>query len=324
MQARLKNDQLQMVQLGGQTMGTAYQVTIANPHMRDIEQLGQRIFDVVDQVDQQMSTYKVRSDICRFNAAPCGFWLELPREMLVVLKTAIEMAHQSCGAFDPTVFDVVDKWGFGPSDRSSTAEIFSPNTRPDGLSSIELDAARGKAIKHGDVKIDLCGIAKGYGVDQIANVLQCAGIFDFLVEIAGEVFASGTAADGSPWRLGLELPIPDRRVIYRYLDVKDIGVATSGGYRHFVEIDDVIYSHTIDPRTRLPVQTDILCVTVAHKDCMHADALATALQVMGLKKVLDCANKKNISAMFLSRSGQDGFTETQSEAFCSMFGLPDD
>lgn len=322
MRASLKDSQLQMVQLGGQTMGTSYQVTIANPQVLDIERLGQQIFDAVDQVDQQMSTYKVHSDICQFNAAKCGVWLDVPTEMAVVIKAAIEVAHLSEGAFDPTVFKVVDAWGFGPSTRSVICELMSPKALPDGFKSIELDFARRRARKHRDVKIDLCGIAKGHGVDRIARVLEEAGICDFIVEIAGEVFAKGTAADGSPWRLGLELPISDRRVIYRYLELKGAGVATSGGYRNFAEIDGAVYTHTIDPRTQLPVKTDILSVTVAHNDCMHADALATAMQVMGLKKALAFANKNNISVLFLSRSGQDGFTETQSEAFCMMFGLP--
>jgi thiamine biosynthesis lipoprotein len=154
-----------------------------------------------------------------------------------------------------------------------------------------------------DLYVDLSAIAKGYGVDRVAALLDTAGVEDYLVEIGGELLARGRNARGEPWRIAVERPDPSGRTVQQVVALTDAALATSGDYRNFFEAGGTRYSHTIDPATGRPVTHDLASVTVLGADAMHADAHATALLVMGVDRGLRFARAAELAALFISRTG---------------------
>ena len=149
----------------------------------------------------------------------------------------------------------------------------------------------------------LSAIAKGYGVDRVAALLDTAGVEDYLVEIGGELLARGRNARGEPWRIAVERPDPAGRTVQQVVSLTDAALATSGDYRNFFEAEGTRYSHTIDPATGRPVTHDLASVTVLGAAAMHADAHATALLVMGVDRGLQFARTAGLAALFISRTG---------------------
>ncbi|MDR2220601.1 MAG: FAD:protein FMN transferase, partial [Methylobacillus sp.] len=260
-----------------------------------------------DQVDQQMSPWKSDSDLSRLNRAPADEWVTLPPEILQVLARAQEICRLSAGAFNPAVGALVDAWGFGaPRDTPDPAAIRA--ARETGVrpvhESLELDAAAGRARKHAPMQLDLCGIAKGYAVDRMTDVLRRHGVKHALASLDGELRALGNQADGQPWSVALESPQQGRRAVHGVIELSDLAVATSGDYRRWVQVGEAHLSHTMDGRRNAPVNNMIASVTVLATDCMSADAWATALLVTGAEEGLALAQRMGLEALFLLRRGQ--------------------
>ena len=290
--------------INGPTMGTRYAAVFYAPASCSQADLAGALQAAVDAVDAQMSTWKPDSNLMQLNRAPSGIWFDIPEQLGTVLSAALEIGRLSDGAFDIGVGDLVAAWGFGSAGgRQDLAALARPGSGRRADTSIELDRQGGRVRKHGDITLDLSGIAKGFGVDELAGVLAQCGIEHFLVSIDGELRASGGKPDGSPWRVAVERPQAGRRDVEGVLELMTGAVATSGDYRHFVDIDGIRYAHTMDPRHRTPVVGGPAAVTVLAETCMAADAWATALLVLGPTIGRPIAAQLGLEALFIARSG---------------------
>lgn len=298
----------QRLTLHGPTMGTRWSVTCDAGQDTDVQSLQQALALAVETVDAQMSPWRAQSDLNRLNATPPGIWLPLPHETLEVLECALDICHLSHGAFDPALGALIDAWGFGPvRDAPDAAAIraATQEARPPTHEALELDLTAGRARKHSALQLDLCGIAKGYAVDRMVAVLEQHHIRHALVALDGELRAVGSQSDGRPWAVALERPDAGRRAVHSVIELQDLAVATSGDYRRYWEVDSVRLSHTMDTRTRAPVRNEVASVTVLARKCMHADAWATALLVLGPGEGMALAHKMGLEALWLLRR-QDG------------------
>ena len=167
---------------------------------------------------------------------------------------------------------------------------------------------------HPQLYVDLSTIAKGYGVDVVADLLEENGIHNYLVEIGGEMRVKGEKGDGSPWLIAIEKPVSNQRAVQKVVSIGENAIATSGDYRNYYEQDGTRYSHLIDPRTGKPIQHNTVAVTVVHKSSMTADGLATAFNVMGWEDAIEVAEANDIAVFIIRRKDKD-FEEYTSPAF---------
>ncbi len=309
--------------LRGQTMGTQYQVQTACAEPPS--DLAKGIAALLDDIDAQMSTYRQDSLLSRLNRAPSGEGLDASTELLDVLEPARTLSELSGGAFDVTVGPLVNLWGFGPIDAPgsipSSRDIAAARDRV-GYQHLELRRPA-QLRKQRDLYIDLSAIAKGYAVDRMAQYLLDHGCESFLVEIGGEVRVHGLKPGGAAWRIGVESPNPDAlggvlRVIAT-ARIEGIAMATSGDYRNFVELGGQRYSHTIDPRSGVPVAHRLASVTVLHGSTLWADGFATLLNVMGPTDGFDLAEREHLAALFVERT-DTGFVERTTSDFKRFVG----
>lgn len=303
----------------GTTMGTTYTVQLGTrSHVEDAA-LRASVERELDRINRLMSTYDSRSELSRFNRYTGSDPFALSPSTLTVLIAARDISERSGGVFDPTVAPLVNAWGFGPDGPTavpSDMELAALRKRVD-FRSIVIEPGAGTAIKRRpDVTLDLSAIAKGYGVDRVAAVLEDAGIRDYLVEVGGEVKGRGTKGDGTSWRVGIEAPTPGVRSIFDALPLADIAVATSGDYRNFYERNDTTWSHIIDPRTGRPIAFIGRTVSVFHPEAMVADAWATALTVLDVDAGLRLAEREGVAALMVITT-DDGFTARSTPAFAA-------
>ncbi len=314
-------------------MGTTWSVKLVLPAGISAEQIQCGVQQKLDQVVGQMSTWLDSSDLSRFNRAEAGSWHVLPEEFFKVLDHACYVAQQSNGAYDPTVGSLVNLWGFGPDGPGSAcgdtpaAEAISGALERKGWTRLQLDRLQRRVFQPGGIYVDLSSIAKGFGVDQVAGHLQQQGVHSYLVEVGGELRGYGSKPDGDPWWVALEQPLPSAAEQAGDVTVPafpptivalhELSIATSGDYRRFFDIDGKRYAHTIDPRTGYPVPHALASVAVLHASCMIADALATALTVLGAEEGMQYARQHHIAAHFVSRT-EAGFEEKMSPACKAM------
>jgi FAD:protein FMN transferase len=286
--------------LNGPTMGTRWSALFHRPSGFDAAPVQAAMARAVAEVDQQMSTWKQDSDLNRLNAAQPDAWVALPSRLLSVLEAGLAIGQASDGAFDIGMGDAVNAWGFGPQaaneDHIRTARLLG---RSPAHEILELDTTNHRARKHAEMRFDLNGIAKGYGVDRLTEIAGEFGITAGLFAIDGELRALGTQPDGRGWTIAVEAPDLDARTPHSILELEDAAVATSGDYRHWVEVAGRRLSHTMDPRLGMPLQQPPASVTVIASDCMSADAWATAMMVMGEARGLSLTEKLGLSALFL-------------------------
>lgn len=291
----------------GATMGTRYHAAFYSLGAVDEDSLAQQLNIAVTRVDQQMSNWRPDSELMRFNDLAPGVWMSLPDELLWVLHTAIQVGVESTGAFDIAVGDLVGAWGFGPQGSvagEAQREALRLQPRSSAAAALEFDFDAGRVRKRHPVYLDLSGIAKGFGVDQLARCLEDHGIHDYLVSIDGEFRARGGKPGGQPWTVAIERPQVGVRAALGVLQMGDGGLATSGDYRHFHEHDGKRYAHTMDPRRAAPLDNGVASVSVLAPTCMLADAWATALMVLGPECGPELARQRGLNALFVLR--EDG------------------
>ena len=311
-------------QLAGETMGTTWSVRLGNPHFLPLEPARQAVQQALDLVVQQMSHWEQGSDLSRFNRAAAGTWQVLPQAFWDVLTCAFDWARESGGAWDPTVGPLVHAWGFGPQpDADASADGPDPRRLAQararvGYGRVGLRPAARQALQPGGAQIDLSGIAKGYAVDLVAQHLKALGYADFLVEVGGELRASGRRPDGRPWRVAVASAEQGAAAgAPRALALNDMAIATSGDLYHAYERGGRRYSHTIDPRTGEPVAHALASVTVLHPECMQADALATVLTVLGPREGLVFAQSRGLAALLCERTAA-GPVPVMTSAFAAL------
>jgi thiamine biosynthesis lipoprotein len=296
--------------LSGRTMGTTYSVKYRPGQDAPSLQTMQIEADaLLTGINQTLSTYDPESELSRFNRMRTTDWVPASASLLAVLKAAREIGVQSDGAFDITVGPLVNLWGFGPEfhpDRIPLkADIAAARARS-GPDKLTLRDTQPAIRKHRpDVFLDLSGIAKGYGVDRVAELMATYGIEHYMIEIGGEVRVRGLKERDTPWRIAIEKPLPGERSVQTMLALSDIALATSGNYRNFFELDGRRYSHTIDPATGWPVDHPLVSVTVLADTSMRADAWATAFQVLGPERGMALAEQLGLPVLFIvERDGQ--------------------
>ena len=305
--------------LNGPTMGTRWSALFHADAVLDPGPVRAALQAAVTEVDAQMSTWKPDSDLMRLNRASAGVWTAVPARLSEVLDLGLRIGAASGGAFDIGMGDAVRAWGFGPEPASAGAirAAMAAARRP-AHDVLEIDRAAGLVRKRTPVALDLNGIAKGYGVDRLAETLRGFGIAAFFVGIDGEMRASGLRPDGRPWAIAVEAPDPERRAPRAILTLEDGAVATSGDYRHGVTVQGLRLSHTMDPKTGSPLRASPASVTVVARTCAEADAWATALMVLGPKAGGELAARLGLDALFLMRD--DGGVEAH--AVGALFGSP--
>ena len=290
--------------LNGPTMGTRWSALFFAAPGFDVAPVQAALQQAVAEVDDQMSTWKPDSDLMRLNAAPVGAWVALPERLSHVLRLGLAIGKISGGAFDIGMGDAVRAWGFGAeaADENGIRTAMAADRSP-AHELLELDG--GRARKHAPLALDLNAIAKGYGVDRLAEVLSGFGITDALVGIDGEMRAMGLRPDGEAWSIAIETPDPYRRAPHSILALHDAAVATSGDYRHWVDVQGHRLSHTMNPARGAPLLRGPASVTVVARTCAEADAWATALMVLGPERGHASAEKNGLDALMLFRNGTD-------------------
>ncbi len=301
------------VHVSGTTMGPiVWNVKVdALPDGLDEDGLQARVQSRLDRVNGLMSTWDPESEISRFNASRETDWFDVSRETMAVVFRASEVSEASGGAFDVTVGPIVNLWSFGEEDVVTrellpTDETIAAASEHVGWEKIVIRTDP-PALKKLDVdlRLNLSAIAKGFAVDEVARELDDLGIEGYLFEVGGELRTKGAKADGKPWKVGIERPVAGLRSVQTALVIGDRALATSGDYRNFFEVEGVRYSHTIDPTTGRPVTHDLASVSVVAETCMDADALATALLVLGPDRGYDLAVEQNLAALLIVRNGDD-------------------
>ncbi len=309
-------------ELGGATMGTTYSVkVVASPLSEDrLRSIGDSVDARLGAVDQAMSTYDEGSELSRFNAHVSPEPFAASAAVLEVFLVAQRVSAASGGALDVTVEPLVEAWGFGPDGGPLT---LPEDDRIEELRShvdfrkITVDSASSSLVKADPgVVADLSAIAKGYGVDRVADLLLGLGFTDFLVEVGGELRSSGAKTGGEPWAVGVEAPVPDALRLYATMQLADESLATSGDYRNFWDAGERRYSHIIDPRTGRPLPYVGSAVTVIHKRAALADAWATAMSVLGPDAGVALADELGLGVIFV-RQGEFGLLETRSSVLAS-------
>lgn len=310
----------------GATMGTTWSVHLADGGLSPASSavLQGSLQSCLDALEAEMSHWRQDSALGRFNRAPAGSWHRLSHDFFTVLSYALEVAADSGGAYDPAAGALVNLWGFGPQNRYDTPEFVSPSTaaiaqvaRQPRWNALELDVARSSVRQPGGAQLDLSAVAKGYAVDKLADYLRQQGVRHYLIDIGGELCGAGMKPDGQPWWVELEAPYagaaaPQGDAIL--LALHGLAVATSGDYRQHFTADGRRYPHTLDPRCAHPITNGVASVTVIHDRCMAADALSTALTVMGVELGMRFADARGLTARFLVRR-DDQLDEHLTRAF---------
>ena len=313
------SDDLEQITLRGATMGTSYSIKIVEPASKipDEKEIHNDVKKLLRDVNWIMSTYIDDSELSLFNQAEKNSWVEVSRDLVDLFRVAIDVSAKSNGAFDITVGPLVNLWGFGPehneSELPSESEI-KARKKLIGYEHLLLQdepPALQKSIN--GIYCDLSAIAKGWGVDQVAQLFESKNLHNYLVEIGGEIRAKGVNKKNGPWRIGVSAPDAFAG-IQKVIAVRDVAVATSGDYRNYFEKDGVRYSHTIDPRTGRPIRHSLASVTVIHESCMMADAYATAINVLGEKEGMLFAEKENLAVFMIVKDTYD-FVEKKTVSF---------
>jgi thiamine biosynthesis lipoprotein len=306
----------QETHITGPTMGTTYNVKFAPVDGVDKQKLTQQIEQTLIDINQLMSTYIPESELSRFNQWRSVEPFSMSAQTLYVLNEAKRLGAMSAGLLDVTVGPLVNLWGFGPQSRPvkiPTDELINTTKQQIGLDQLIIGETWASKTQP-SLYVDLSTIAKGYAVDQLAELLVASNITNYLVEIGGEMRLSGLKASGIPWKIAIEKPETNQRSIQKIISIGTNAVATSGDYRNYYEENGVRYSHLINPNTGYPIHHNLVSVTVVHSSSMTADGLATALNVMGKEKALELAHTYNIAVLLITRE-KGGYREYTSPKF---------
>jgi thiamine biosynthesis lipoprotein len=274
--------QTEPLKIEGQAQGTTYHITYYDEQKRDFQP---EIEKILEDFDKSVSTYLPTSIISRINSNEKGVIVD--KYFITCFNKAKEIWKNTNGAFDPTVYPLVNAWGFGPGKKQKIEKpIIDSILKFVGFDLIEL---KGKTVVKKDprVALDFNAFAQGYSVDVVSDFLNSKNINSYIVEIGGEVYAKGKKADGGNWTIGIEKPIDNQtseNPTKAIAKLENLAIATSGNYRRFFIENGVRYGHHIDPKTGYPTKNNLLSASIFAKECISSDANATGVLVMGLDK----------------------------------------
>lgn len=299
-------------------MGTSWAVRLVPPPGPNRVVFQSAIEEELATIVALFSHWDPTSELARFNAAPAGFWA-VSEPFWTLLNAALDLADDTNGAVDPTLGALVDLWGFGPPgprvDVPSDEEI-SAAMAVSGWRALRLNREARALQQPGGLKLDLSGIAKGHAVDRVSERLTAMGAVHHLVEIGGELRGAGVKPGGHPWWVELQ-QAPGSPAPRTAAALFDMAVATSGDWVRRFEVDGQTYSHTLDGAAGRPIHNEVASVTVLADTALYADAMATALTVMGRHDGPEYAEALNIAAAFVVRT-EAGPIEIVSSAFAAM------
>ena len=302
----------QYTKLSGNTMGTKYNLTFQSNKV-PVEQLKQAVTQELETINQLMSTYIPDSEINQFNALRSDECFQFSDATWLVLVAAKDIYHQTNGAFDITVGPLIQRWGFDAveyDDKVPSDEEIVSLKEAVGTDKLQFDF-EGQCISKTspELTINLSAIAKGYAVDQLANIMEEFAIENYLVEIGGETKGQGINVHGYPWRIEVEKPASNlNQQQLLIVALNNTSIATSGDYRNYFEVNGQRFSHTIDPTTGYPITHNLTSVSVVHPSNMYADAYATAFSVMGSEASLEFADQYQLPVLVIQREGQELIT----------------
>ncbi len=284
-------------------MGTTYQVQVYADKNLATEPLKTIIDQRLQAVNQAMSTYMPTSEISTWNQQHSTQPQKISDGFAYVTGYALELAEQTQGAYDPTIGPLTQLWGFGPDGQRKIPTQAQIDKRKEyvGYALVELKQKKDGwwlQKKHPNVQLDLSSVAKGYGVDVISDLLMAQHLSNHFVEIGGEIRTHGGKGK-KPWIIGIESPDPTSTRTLNVMKTHDASLATSGNYRNFFLEDGQRYGHTFDPATGRPAQHRLLSASVLEIECMKADALATALMVMGPERAMAFAKERGLTAQLV-------------------------
>jgi thiamine biosynthesis lipoprotein len=280
-----------VIAVGGPAFGSYWHATV--PSAIHETAVRSQIQAIIDALDQSMSPFRTGTEISRFNAMKSTRLFPASGPLQSVVAESLRIAGLSGGAFDPTVGPLVNRYGFGPirgDARANFADIAIGN------------GTLSKATP--DVTLDLCGIAKGYALQEIATALDTLGVQDFVVELGGEVFARGSHPNGRPWRIAIEAPLRRDSPAQRIVHLSDLSLATSGDRASSYTYAGRRYSHIMDTRRSAPVDGSIASVSVIAPSAMQADAFATTIIALGPRRGVEFASRHDIPTLLLLRDGK--------------------
>ncbi|GGE95670.1 FAD:protein FMN transferase [Kangiella profundi] len=311
----------QYTKLSGNTMGTTYNLTFESNNV-SVEELKGAVTQELETINQLMSTYIPDSEINKFNALTNDQCFAFSDATWLVLVAAKDIYHQTNGAFDITVGPLIQRWGFDAAeynDKVPAEEEVIALKQSVGTEKLRFDY-QGQCISKAspELTINLSAIAKGYAVDQIANIMEQFEITNYLVEIGGETKGHGVNLHGFPWRIAVEKPasgIHQQQLLI--VALSNNSIATSGDYRNYFEVNGQRFSHTIDPATGYPITHNLTSVSVIHPSNMYADAYATAFSVMGYDRTQQFAQQHQLP-IFLVKNEDDRLTTFANELFNKM------
>ncbi len=306
--------------ISGLTMGTTFSIKLLlpgkdNPAVNDLKT---KIQKRLKTIESQLSAHKKSSEISHFNRFRGKDWFPVSLDIAKVVQYSLYISNLSNGAFDITAGPLVNLWGFGPERKiapfpdsqviQKTKKIVSYKNLGVRLSS--------PAIKKriSGLNCNLSAIAKGYGIDSIARLLDHNKINNYMVEIGGEVKAKGKKSENIPWRIGIASPSGKQAEIRKVITLYNMAVATSGDYQNYYKRQGRRYSHSIDPRTGYPIAHELASVTVVHESCMHADAMATAISILGPHDGYKLAVDQDLAVFFIIRQ-EKKFIERMTPGF---------
>ena len=290
----------------GMVFGTTYSIT----YQAD-SSLHTSIKKELQKVDEALSPFNKQSVITAVNE---NRNMTVNKMFADVFLMAEKISEDTDGAFDITVAPLVNAWGFGfkSGKHPSRHDIDSLKTII-GYKKVSLNDLR---VTKTDprVMLDCSSIAKGYGSDAVAAMLERHGVKNYMVEIGGEIVTKGISQKRMPWKIGVTKPIDDSlslsQEIQCIINVTDKAMATSGNYRNFYYHGGKKYAHTIDPKTGYPVQHSILSATVIANNCATADAYATASMVMGMEKAQKLLERHPELMAYIIFADKDGIIQT--------------
>lgn len=298
----------QVLRLSGETMGTTYNITARDPSGELAQEAVEAaVAAALAEVDASLSNWNPGSEVSRFNAAASTEPVEISPGFTTVMAEAQAIHTASEGQFDMTLGPLIELWGFGarkpetpvPSDEAIAGAL----ARVGQGRLLTLDAST-LAKAEPEVQVYVAAIAKGYGVDRVAEALRGMGMSDYMVEIGGDLVTSGTNPEDAPWRIGIERP--EEGGLEEVVALTDQGMATSGDYRNYFEQDGVRYSHILDATTGRPITHKTASVTVLADSAMRADGWATALLALGAGRGMAISEAEGLAVLFIER-GPEGF-----------------
>lgn len=313
-----------LFELSGSTMGTSYNLTAIDPSGALAEtDLRAAIDRALAEVNTGMSNWRSDSEISRFNAATDTQSHIVSPQLAEVMQAAQLVNHASQGAFDTTMGPLIELWGFGaPGARPLPADAQIDAARARSGHDNTLEVGGGALRKRqGDAQIYLAAIGKGYGADHVGRALENLGISDYMIEIGGDLYASGRNGNGQPWQIGIETPNRQDRSVMDVIGVSGLGLASSGDYRNYFEQDGQRFSHVIDPTTGRPITHRTASATVLADNAMLADAWATAMLILGRDRGLEIARAHDVAVMFIERdpdAAQLQFRKATSDRFDAL------